>query len=256
MVVLGIESSSPIASVALVSGHKLWGEMTLNIGLTHSEQLLPLIDDLLQQTKVTLADLEGIAVSGGPGSFTGLRIGMATAKGLAQGLKIPLVSVSTLLALAYQQAGCYCSDPPPTNQAPEPESGASAKCCCLVSSLMNARKNEVYAALFRFTAAGYEQLEPEQALSPHLWAQKLAAYQKTIVFTGDGGAAYEEIWRETLGEKAVFPPAFTQLARGASVAWLGQQRLGQGEEDDLFTLKPMYIRSSEAERRLKGVGNR
>ncbi|MDD3074819.1 MAG: tRNA (adenosine(37)-N6)-threonylcarbamoyltransferase complex dimerization subunit type 1 TsaB [Eubacteriales bacterium] len=234
MVVLGIESSSPIASVALVSGHKLWGEMTLNIGLTHSEQLLPLIDDLLQQTKVTLADLEGIAVSGGPGSFTGLRIGMATAKGLAQGLKIPLVSVSTLLALAYQQAGC----------------------CCLVSSLMNARKNEVYAALFRFTAAGYEQLEPEQALSPHLWAQKLAAYQKAIVLTGDGGADYEEIWQETLGKKAVFPPAFTQLARGASVAWLGQQKLGQGEQDDLFTLIPMYIRSSEAERRLKGVGNR
>jgi tRNA threonylcarbamoyladenosine biosynthesis protein TsaB len=231
MLVLGIESSSPIASVALVSEHKLWGEMTLNIGLTHSEQLLPLIDDLLQQAKVNLADLEGIAVSGGPGSFTGLRIGMATAKGLAQGLEIPLVSIPTLLALAIQQTG---------------HSG-------LVSPLMNARKNEVYTALFRFSGNDYQQLEPYQAVNPQLWAEKLVAYQETVLLTGDGVLCYKDIWRTALGGEAVSPPAFLQIARGASVAWLGQQRLGRGEQDDLFALKPMYIRSSEAERKLAGA---
>ncbi|MGI6587345.1 MAG: tRNA (adenosine(37)-N6)-threonylcarbamoyltransferase complex dimerization subunit type 1 TsaB [Peptococcia bacterium] len=228
MLVLGIESSSPIASVALVSEHKLWGEMTLNIGLTHSEQLLPLIDDLLQQAKVDLVDLEGIAVSGGPGSFTGLRIGMATAKGLAQGLKIPLVSIPTLLALAFPQMGHLG----------------------LVSPLMNARRNEIYTALFRFSGNDYQQLEAYQAINPQLWAEKLADYQTTVLLTGDGVLCYEDIWRATLREKAVFLPAFLQIARGASVAWLGQQKLGRGDEDDLFALKPMYIRSSEAERKL------
>ncbi|HHY06282.1 MAG TPA: tRNA (adenosine(37)-N6)-threonylcarbamoyltransferase complex dimerization subunit type 1 TsaB [Clostridia bacterium] len=228
MLVLGIESSSPIASVALVSAQKLWGEMTLNIGLTHSEQLLPLIDDLLQQTKVNLVDLEGIAVSGGPGSFTGLRIGMATAKGLAQGLKLPLVSIPTLLALAFPQTGYFG----------------------LVSAVMNARRNEVYTALFRFSGNDYEQLEPYQAIHPQLWAEKLVAYQETVLLTGDGVSGYKDIWRAALGDKVVSPPPFLQIARGASVAWLGQQRLCKGDADDLFTLKPMYIRSSEAERKL------
>jgi len=155
MKVLGIESSSPVASVALVSEEKLWGEMTLNIGLTHSEQLLPLIDELLRQTKVELSELGAIAISGGPGSFTGLRIGMATAKGLAQGLNIPILSIPTLLALSFQQAG--------RKQ--------------LVSPVLNARKNEVYTGLFRFTGEDYQQLEDYQAVSPHLWAEKLSEYE-------------------------------------------------------------------------------
>lgn len=233
MIILGIESSSPVASVALVSEEKLWGEMTLNTGLSHSEQLLPLIDELLRQTKVELSQLAGIAVSGGPGSFTGLRIGMATAKGLAQGLNIPLLSIPTLLALAYQQAGY---------------SG-------LVSPVLNARRNEVYTTLFRFNGSDYQQLADYQALSPQLWAEKLREYGEPIVFTGDGVTAYGQVWQENLGDKAVFVPQIFWLMRGACVAELGLQRLRKGEEDELFTLKPMYIRSSEAERKL-ACGNR
>lgn len=231
MIVLGIESSSPVASVALVSEQKLWGEMTLNIGLTHSEQLLPLIDDLLQQTKVDISNLEGIAISGGPGSFTGLRIGMSTAKGLAQGLNIPLLSVPTLLALAYQQAG---------------RNG-------LISPVFNARRDEVYTCLLRFNVKGqdYQLLEDYQAVSPQKWAEKLDKYDEPILFTGEGVSFYAHLWQEVLREKAVLVPEAFRLARGASVAWLGLQRLLQGEKDNLFSLKPMYIRSSEAERKLK-----
>jgi len=229
MIVLGIESSSPVASVALVSEEKLWGEMTLNIGLTHSEQLLPLIDELLHQVKIDISEVEGIAISGGPGSFTGLRIGMATAKGLAQGLNKPLVSIPTLLALAYQQVG---------------RSG-------LVAPVLNARRAEVYTALFRFTGDEYQQVEDYQAINPQLWVEKLADYGEPIQFTGDGVTTYTDIWKEILGDKAVIVPAIFQLARGASVAELGLQRLLKGEEDELFALKPMYIRSSEAERKLK-----
>jgi tRNA threonylcarbamoyladenosine biosynthesis protein TsaB len=231
MVILGIESATPVASAALISGDELLGEVTLNIGLTHSEQLLPLIDELLHQTKIARTALGGIAVSSGPGSFTGLRIGMATAKGLAQGLNLPLVSVPTLLALAFLQGG---------------HPG-------LVSPVLNARRSEVYTALFRFAGDQYEQLEPYQAVSPQVWAQKLKDYREPVLFAGDGTAYYQEIWQESLGVSAVFPPLFFHLTRGASVAWLGQQRILKGEQDDLFALKPMYIRSSEAQRKLAEV---
>lgn len=228
MLIVGIESSTPVASVALVSGEQLLGEITLNIGLTHSEQLLPLIDDLLHQAKIARTALQGVAVASGPGSFTGLRIGMATAKGLAQGLNLPIVSVPTLLALAFLQAG---------------HSG-------LVSPMLNARRSEVYTALFRFAGEEYEQLEPYQAVSPQLWAEKLHDYQEPVLLAGDGAACYKEVWQGTLAVKAVFPPALFHLTRGAGVAWLGQQKILSNRQDDLFALKPMYIRASEAQRKL------
>lgn len=242
MIVLGIESSTPIASVAVVSEEKLLGEITLNIGLTHSEQLLPLIDELLRQTKLKSADLGGIAIAGGPGSFTGLRIGMATAKGLAQGLAVPIVSIPTLLALAYLETG---------------RPG-------LVCPLLNARRDEVYTALFRLGSKLDSQqtnsqqmpelLEPYQAVNPKLWAEKLRSSNEPVLLCGDGALDYQEIWRDVLGENAVYPAVPFLTARGASVAWLGKEKLLRGEQDDLFTFKPLYIRASEAQRKLAQVG--
>ena len=230
MMVLGIETSTPIASVALVSGAGLRGEITLNIGLTHSEQLLPLVDALLCQARTRLDEVEGIAVAGGPGSFTGLRIGMATAKGLAQGRNIPLVGVPTLLALAHTQEGFNG----------------------LVSPVMNARKNEVYTALFRFGPKGAEQLAPYQAASPRKWAEELDRYSETVIMTGDGVEAYINLWAEVLKEKALFPPPVLRTARAATIAWLGRNRFMEGYSDDLYGLKPLYIRPAEAEARLSG----
>lgn len=228
MIVLGIESSTPAASVALVAETGLRGEITLNIGLTHSEQLLPLVDSLLGQTRTTLEEVEGIAVAGGPGSFTGLRIGMATAKGLAQGRKIPLVGIPTLLALAYTQEGSSH----------------------LVSPVMNARKNEVYTALFRFGPRGIEQLAPYQATAPAKWAGELDRYGEPVTMTGDGVEAYINLWREVLKEKVILPSPALRTARAGTVAWLGRQKLLAGASDDLYSLKPLYIRPSEAEARL------
>lgn len=253
MIVLGIESSTPIASVAVVSEDKVLGEITLNIGLTHAEQLLPLIDELLRQTKLTCAELGGIAIAGGPGSFTGLRIGMATAKGLAQGLAVPIISIPTLLAMAYLETG---------------RPG-------LVCPLLNARREEVYTALFRVGSPPThhqpthspqtnsqqmnsqqmpELLEPYQAVDPKLWAEKLRTYEEPVLLCGDGAMDYQAIWQSILGDNAISPAVPFLTARGASVAWLGKERLLHGEQDDLFTLKPMYIRSSEAQRKLAQVG--
>lgn len=225
MIVLGIESSTPAASAALVSGEGLLGEITLNTGLTHSEQLLPIIDDLLRETKYTTAQLQGIAVSGGPGSFTGLRIGMATAKGLAQGRDLPLVSVPTLKALAFRHAASEC----------------------LVSPVMNARRSEVYAALYRMNRESFEELVPALAVEPRVWAEKLAAYGERVVFIGDGVMPYLEVWQQILGAMFSAPPLFVLGAHASGIAWLGRERLLQGEKDDLFSLTPFYIRPAEAQ---------
>lgn len=227
MLVLGIESSTPVASVAVVGPTGLVGEITLNIGLTHSEQLLPLIVDLLEQSRISMTDVGGIAIAGGPGSFTGLRIGMATAKALAQGSNIPLLSVPTLEALAYTQ----CT------------SGG------LVAPVMNARKSEVYAALFRFQGLVAEQVEPYQAIAPAEWVKILATHGQRVVFVGDGVEIYSSTWAE-LGDLAVRPPEILQGVRASTVAWLGRKRLEAGERDDLYSLKPFYIRPVEAELKL------
>lgn len=227
MLVLGIESSTPVASVALAGPKGLVGEITLNIGLTHSEQLLPLIVDLLEQARLTLSDVEGIAIAGGPGSFTGLRIGMATAKSLAQGSHLPLVAVPTLQALAYTQVGSNF----------------------LVSPVMNARKREVYTALFRFQGQEMEQLEPDQAIDPAKWVESLKRYQQPVLFVGDGVEIYREEWTR-LEQQAVIPPAILQGVRASTVAHLGRERLLAGESDDLYSLKPSYIRPVEAKKKL------
>ncbi|MDX9871319.1 MAG: tRNA (adenosine(37)-N6)-threonylcarbamoyltransferase complex dimerization subunit type 1 TsaB [Clostridia bacterium] len=228
MLVLGIDSSTPVASAAIVSAEGLIGEITLNIGLTHSEQLLPMIDELFRQTRTTLGEMGGIAVAGGPGSFTGLRIGMATAKGLAQGGKIPLVSVPGLQALAWRHAGLNG----------------------LISPVLNARRQEVYAALFRSSQGDLEQLAEDCAVSPRDWAQILNKYAGPVLFCGDGAQAFRQEWSALLGERAVFlPPALT-LNNAVTVAHLGREKLAAGQADDLYTLKPSYIRMSEAQVRL------
>lgn len=228
MLVLGIESSTPVASVAVVSDEGLKGEITLNIGLTHSEQLLPLIDDLLCQSRLALKDIEGIAVAGGPGSFTGLRIGMAIAKGLAQGSKIPLISVPTLRALAYNYLG--------TN--------------ALVSPMMNARKQEIYTSLYRFSSQKVEQLVADCAVSPQQWADTLIEYNQPVVLAGDGASVYKDNWQSQLGEQAVILPSVLSISRAATIAWLGREELLAGRSDDLYNLKPVYIRLAEAQVKL------
>lgn len=228
MLVLGIESSTPVASVAVVSAEGLKGEITLNIGLTHSEQLLPIIDELFRQTRISLKDVQGIAVAGGPGSFTGLRIGMATAKGLAQGSGIPLISVPTLEALACNYIGAGT----------------------LVSPMLNARKQEIYTALYRFSLGRAEKLIADCAATPKQWADKLAAFNEPVILAGDGAFVYQENWQSELKERAVILPLPLAVSNAVTVAWLGREKLLTGKSDDLYTLKPVYIRLAEAQVKL------
>ncbi len=222
MLVLGIESATPVASVALVNEKGVVGELTLNVGLTHSQQLLPMIDELLKQTRHTLKEVEGLGISTGPGSFTGLRIGMATAKGLAQGRGLPLAGVETLEAMAWQhqnQEGYF-------------------------SPMQNARRQQVYTALYQWSKEGrLEVLEPAQAATPEQWALKLQEQvQKPIYLLGDGALAFREQWQDLLGDRARILPAYLGLARGCYVALAARQRLLSGEIPPFYAVRPLYIR--------------
>ncbi|MFA4886319.1 MAG: tRNA (adenosine(37)-N6)-threonylcarbamoyltransferase complex dimerization subunit type 1 TsaB, partial [Desulfotomaculaceae bacterium] len=175
------------------------------------------------ESEVGRHGLAGIAVSEGPGSFTGLRIGMSTAKALAQVLGLPVTGISTLETLAYPLAGQYG----------------------LVCPILNARKNEVYTAVYdhtnKLTVAGPMAVQPEQL------AKLLLELGRPVIFAGDGVSPYASLLKERLGELAGFAPLSANFPRGAAVAELGLNAFRKGLGASPLALRPQYIRPSEAE---------
>ena len=222
MLVMGIDTSTTQGGVALLSGQGVICEYTLNIKATYSERLLPLIDRALQDAGITLGQVDGFAVAVGPGSFTGLRIGLSTAKGLAVVGGQPLVGVSTLEAMAWTLP--FCAHP--------------------VCPILDARKGEIYCALFRHEGDRLIRLMDDTATAP---GRLLSRIQQPTVFLGDGLVAYEGLVQSQLKELALFPPLAGRGGRAAAVAELGRRRLLRGDRDDLMQLAPQYLRPSEAE---------
>jgi tRNA threonylcarbamoyladenosine biosynthesis protein TsaB len=236
MRVIGIDTASRTASVALVENGSLVSERThpcresitnadtRSSKSNHAETILPLIELLLGSTGVSLQDITGFALSNGPGSFTGLRIGLSTVKGLAYGSKIPLVGISTLFAHAARV----------TNYDG------------LICALLDARKNEVYAALFRKSGEIIDRLTEDTVASV---ADLIAIAQDLrggapCVIVGDGAAVYENFLRDLPGIH--LHDATNDLTIAATVARLAEDRFRSNEVDDLGTLTPVYIRPFEA----------
>ena len=226
MLVLGVETSTMQGGAALVGDEGLCSEYTLNVAATHSERLLPTIDRMLRDAGVGLDALSGLAVSIGPGSFTGLRIGLSTVKGLAYATGLPVVSVPTLEALASTVAF------------------AREQVC----PVLDARKQEVYAALFRCERGELVRIMEDTALAPEALCSKI---RRPTIFLGDGMAVYGELFRHLLGDRMLVPPPPSRGARPAWVAELGRRRLLRGERDPVDALVPRYLRLSEAELRLQ-----
>ncbi len=224
MLVLGVETSTMQGGVALVRKDRLMSEYLLNVETTHSERLLPAIDRMLRDAGVGLDAVSGFAVSIGPGSFTGLRIGLSTVKGLAYASGLPVVGVPTLEALAWS--------------APF----AAFQVC----PVLDARKEEVYAALFRFEQGLLVRLMGDTALAPEALCSKI---RKPTLFLGDGLPIYGALFRRILGDRMLVPPLASRGARPACVAELGRQRLERGERDTTDSLVPRYLRPSQAELR-------
>lgn len=225
MLVLGIDTATLVCGVALITPQRLLAEYTLQVRKTHSEQLLPLVAAMLRDAGLTPAELGGVAVAAGPGSFTGVRIGVATARALGQALGLPLVAVSTLEALAAQL----------------PHFPG------LVSPILDARRQQVYNAVFRVPEDGLLRLREERAIPlPELLAE-LQAYGEPVLFTGDAVPVYRELITEALSSQACFLPLEAGLSRAASVARLGLTRLMAGGGVPYQELLPLYVRRSEAE---------
>lgn len=224
MSILAIDTASSVSSVAVASEGKLQAEVTVEAGRTHSETLLSHIEGALSFAGVERSALRGVAVSIGPGSFTGLRIGLATAKAIAYGLGIPLVGVSTLAALALA--------------VPVPDVHTLA--------LMDAQKGNAYAGLYEWRAGNLHEVRPVRVAPLAEAIAEAAELGKPVLLTGEL-VLKKRARLENLPDNVTLAPAHLLTARASHVAWLGIARLAAGEQDDPMTLEPFYIRRSEAE---------
>jgi len=222
MIVLGIETATMTGGLALIDEEKLISEYTLNMKTTHSSRLMPALDWILKDASLDKNQINGIAISIGPGSFTGLRIGLATAKGLAMGLNIPLVTVPTLDALA-------------NNATYSPYQ---------ICPVLDARKKEVYFAFYRYADNILTRESPYQVISPDKLIDQIN--EKTIML-GDGLNIYGELFKEKLGDLAIFIRNSQRLPKASVIAELGLSKLKAGEIADLASSEPLYIRRADAE---------
>ena len=238
MRVLAIDSSGLTATVAVVEDAQTVAEYTINYKKTHSQTLLPMIDEVVKMTELDLNTIDAIAVAGGPGSFTGLRIGSATAKGLGFALNKPLIHVPTVDGLAYNVYGCED----------------------IICPIMDARRNQVYTGIYTFskkagTKEGSNLVEPvfqvikmQMAVSIEELAERLNRYRRPVVFLGDGVPVYENILAEKLTVPYSFAPAYMNRQRAAVVGTLGIQYYKAGKFETAEEHRPDYLRVSQAER--------
>lgn len=229
MRILAIDSSSTVASVAIVEEEKIIGEYTVNNKITHSQTLLPMIDDMFKVSDIPLDTIEAVAITSGPGSFTGLRIGSATAKGLGQALNIPLIAVPTLEAMAYNFF--------------ETEK--------LICPIMDARRNQTYTAVFKMEDDCLEEILPGCAISIEELVNKLNETGKDVIFVGDGIPVFKDYISEKLIAKPVFSPAHLNRQRAGSVGALGLKYFKEGKIVASADFAPDYFRKSQAERELE-----
>lgn len=225
MKVLAMDTSSSVATVAIVSDDKVEGEIYLNHKMQHSVILFPMIEKLLEITENSLQDIDIIAVSGGPGSFTGLRIGVAAAKGMVQGSNKTFITVSSLEAMAYQQGyfdGVICP-------------------------IMDALRDNVYTAVYEYKDGELINTMPIDVLHIDELLDKLEAYNK-ILFCGDAVSIHTGRIKDRLKDKVFFSIQNNMLPRASSIGEIALKKYSKGEISDIYTFSPLYIRKSQAER--------
>ncbi len=227
MKIIGIESSSLVASAALWEDGRLLAEYTVDHKKTHSQTLLPMLEEICRMTETDMQTVDAVAVSAGPGSFTGLRIGAATAKGLGLALNIPLIAVPTLDAQAWGLFGVKD----------------------IICPIMDAKRGQVYTGVYRFDEDDkLLVLKPSCAVDFGELAEELKAMGGRVYFLGDGVPVFKDKAVEVLGENARFAPAGQDRQRAANVAALGAQMYAEGRTVTSAEFEPEYLRESQAER--------
>ena len=230
-----MDSSGLVASVAYLEDEKIKGLININYQKTHSQTLMPMLDELLKTLGDDLDSVDYLACANGPGSFTGLRIGVATIKGLGLGLGKKVVEVSTLEALSLNWIGVDG----------------------VVCPIMDARRSQVYAAAYKFNDG---DVKPEEVIEPvnceiGELLQKLEALGKKVYFTGDGVPVYREFIENNLKVSFVFPSAMNAYQNAANVAVLGKAYAEEGKAKEAAEVTPVYLRKPQAEREREALLN-
>ena len=229
MKILGLDSSGLVASVAIVEDAELRGEYTINYKKTHSQTLLSMLDEVAKMIELDLESVDAIAVVGGPGSFTGLRIGSATAKGLGLALQKPLIHVPTVDALAYNLVGHRD----------------------MVCPLMDARRNQTYTGLYAFDGNDMQVICEQCAVGIEEIIEKVNEQNRPVVFLGDGVPVFTSFIEEHCKVPYTFAPAHMSKQRAGAVAVLGMKMFETGDFESAAAHRPDYLRLSQAERELK-----
>lgn len=229
MKLLALDSSSLVASVAVITDQVMTAEYTINYKKTHSQTLLPMIDEISRMIDLDLDSVDAIAVAAGPGSFTGLRIGSATAKGLGLALNKPIIAVPTLDAMAYNLAG--------TN--------------ALAVPVMDARRSQVYTGIYEFHGLNMQILKASCAVGIEELIKELNQTGREVIFVGDGIPVFQEIIKEKLFVPCLFAPAHLNRQRAGAVGALGAVYYREGRMENARDHKPEYLRKPQAERELE-----
>lgn len=229
MKILALDSSGLVASVAVIEDDNMLAEYTINYKKTHSQTLLPMLDEIGKMIELDMTTVDAIALAAGPGSFTGLRIGSATAKGLGLALDKPLISVPTVDGLAYNLFGCRD----------------------MVCPLMDARRNQTYTGLYEFKEDGMHVLLEQCAVGIDEIIEKINEKDRPVVFLGDGVAVFKLFIAEHCRVSYSFAPAHMNKQRAAAVAALGLKLAGEGRLESAAEHRPDYLRLSQAERERK-----
>ena len=225
MRILALDSSGLVASAAVVEEDQTIAEYTVNYKKTHSQTLLPMVDEIAGMIELDLGTLDAIAVAAGPGSFTGLRIGSATAKGLGLALDIPLIHIPTLEGLAYN---LYSVSE-------------------MVCPLMDARRKQVYTGVYSFQG-GFSTVVDQCAVPVVELADRLNELGQAVIFLGDGVPVYRDVLDKALSVPHTYAPAHMNRQRAASVGALGIEYFKQGRTETAAQHAPDYLRMSQAER--------
>lgn len=226
MKILALDSSGLVASVAVVKDDVLLGEYSINYKKTHSQTLLPMLEALKEMTELDLASIDAIALAAGPGSFTGLRIGSATAKGLGLALEKPLIAIPTLEGLAYNLYG--------TDK--------------LVCPIMDARRGQVYTGIYEFEGETLHTLVDQCAVDITEIIEKLNDLGKEVIFLGDGVPVFKERLQELMKVPYALAPSHRNRQSAASVAALAEIYYQEGKLQTATEHEPEYLRMSQAER--------
>lgn len=226
MLIFGIDTCCMAATAALVDDCKLVAQTVVNRNKTHSQIMMPQIEEMFNIAEIDPLDVDVFAAAVGPGSFTGVRIGVATAKAMAQAANRPCVAVSTLEALAYSSK--YFDG--------------------IAVPILDARRNQVYNALFDCGKDGMVRITEDRALALDALIEELKGLDRDCLFMGDGVLVFEDEIREKLGKKAFFAPKTVAMNLGGAVAELGAEKFKKGETVTYSDLVPSYVRLSQAER--------